>query len=91
MTGPDTSVLEERTREIEQYSRQLVQAETQQTSAVARITEIEADLTERGYDPSTDLDEQLATQETELVKLTTSIGGLLDDVAARLAPEEASK
>ena len=87
MTGPDTTALEERTREIEQYSRQLVQAETQQTSAAVRITEIEAELTERGYDPSTNLDEQLATQETELDKLTTSIGGLIDDVAARLSTD----
>ncbi len=87
MTAPDTSALEERTREIEQYSRQLVQAETQQTSAAARITEIEGELTERGYDPSTDLDEQLATQETELTKLTTSIDGLLKDVAARLSTD----
>ncbi len=90
MTGPDTTTLEERTREIEQYSRQLVQAETQQTSAAARITEIEAELTERGYDPSTDLDEQLATQETKLTELKGSIGELMTDIDARLAPVEAS-
>ena len=88
-TTPDTTALEDRKRELEQHQRSLVQAETQQTAAQNQITAIEVELKERGYDPSTDLSEQLAAQEKELDTLTTNIGGLLRDVETQLAsPEE---
>ena len=84
---PDTTTLEERKTELEQYSRQLVQAETQQTSAVTRIAEIEGEIKALGYDPAADLDEQLTTQEKELNGLTTTIGSLLGDVESRLSQD----
>ncbi len=83
----DTTALEERKQEIEQYSRQLVQVETQQASSRTRIEEIDAELKERGYDPTANLDEQLTTQETELATLCTSIDGLLKDIGTRLSTD----
>ena len=89
MTKPDTAILDERKQELEQYSRALVQAETQQASATTRIAEIEVDITARGYDPASDLDEQLTKDEADLEKRNASIGELLSDINTRLAPEEA--
>ncbi len=87
MTKPDTETLDQRKQELEQYSRQLVQAETQQASATTRIAEIEADITARGYDPATDLDKQLAAQEEDLKKRNASIGEPLSDINTRLATD----
>lgn len=84
----DTTTLDEHKKELDQYSRQLVQAETQQSSAVTRIAEIEGEITSLGYDPADDIDKQLTTQEEELSGLNTSIGELLSDVETRLHPEE---
>lgn len=84
----DTKTLEQRAEELDRQRRALTQAESQQENARTRLSEIDAELTELGFDPSEDLNGQVGTASEELASLEQQSAELLEDVEKALSDDD---
>ena len=83
---PDRQQLEQLRIRFQQARTDLAVAEKDVADAQTGLTDVETQLKDLGFDPSGDLDAQLATKEGELDGIITSVEQLLTESEEQLAP-----